>query len=310
MEAVLSVRDARRAELGDLLRSRRQKLSVERAGLPARSRRRTPGLRREEVAELAGISVALYAWLEQGRDVPVSHRTIDAIAGALQLSSGEIAHLHRLLSREPVDAREDLTPNLRRFVHSLRSPAFVLDGRWDFILRNAEAAAVFGGSTDLEERRNLLVEIFTAPETAALFSDYTHVAEHVVAMFRLDYASHIDDARTQELVERLRATVPAFDTAWQQHGVSEHPEGIREIIHPIAGTLRLAPALYGVAESPGLRIMVFTATDEVTESRVASLTKASAIPRCASVQHGVGKSTIEPRQRFAVFDRPVRQQSS
>jgi transcriptional regulator with XRE-family HTH domain len=306
MEAMLSVRDARRAELGDLLRSRRQNLSVERAGLPARARRRTPGLRREEVAELAGISVALYAWLEQGRDVPVSHRTIDAIAAALQLSSGEIAHLHRLLSREPVDAREDLTPNLRRFVHSLRSPAFVLDGRWDFILRNAEAAAVFGGSSDLEERQNLLVEMFTEPECAALFTDYARVAEHLVAMFRLDYASHIDDARTQELVERLRATAPAFDAAWQQHGVREYPEGIREIVHPIAGTLQLAPALYGVVESPGLRIMVFTATDAATESRIASLTEPSTREQRARPRHRAGKAPAATRRPFAVFDRPAR----
>jgi transcriptional regulator with XRE-family HTH domain len=306
MEAVLSVRDARRAELGDLLRSRRQKLSAERVGLPERARRRTPGLRREEVAELAGISVALYAWLEQGRDVPVSHRTIDAIATALQLSSGEIAQLHKLLSRDAIGAREDLTPNLRRFVHSLRSPAFVLDGRWDFILRNAEARALFGGSDDLEERGNLLVEVFHKPECAALFTDYARVAEHVVAMFRLDYASHIDDARTQELVEELRATSSAFEAAWQQHGVREYPEGIREIVHPIAGTLLLAPALYGVTESPGLKIMVFTATDASTEARVASLTETSALQRRARPPQNVDASAIEARRHFTVLDGPVR----
>jgi transcriptional regulator with XRE-family HTH domain len=275
MEASVE-RDPRRAELADLLRSRRQNLSAERVGLPARARRRTPGLRREEVAELAGISVALYTWLEQGRDFPVSHKTIDAIAAALQLSSGERAHLHKLISRESVELREEITPNLRRFVHSLRSPAFVLDRRWDAILRNVEAAAVFGGNAGLEDRTNLLEEVFTDPAYASFFLEYEFVAQHLVAMFRLDYGPHIEDARTQELVRRLRATSPTFDAAWEQHDVKAYPEGVREIMHPTAGRLRLAPSLYEVTESPGLRIMVFCAVDALSESRIADLTEAFA----------------------------------
>jgi PAS domain-containing protein len=267
-------RDPRRAEVADLLRSRREGLSAERAGLPLRVRRRTPGLRREEVAELAGISIALYTWLEQGRDVPVSHRAIDAVATALQLSAAERTHLHRLISRESVDLREDVTPGLRDFVRALRGPAFVLDRGWDVVLRNTEAVAVFGGSRDLEERRNLLLEIFTEPECAALFADYERVAEGVVAMFRLDYAARIDDPRTHELVVRLRATVPAFEVAWQEHHVSEHPKGVREIAHPAAGSLKLAPSIYGVAESPGLRILAFSSADPVTAKRIVRLVEA------------------------------------
>jgi transcriptional regulator with XRE-family HTH domain len=267
-------RDPRRAEMADLLRSRRERLTVESAGLPQRARRRTPGLRREEVAELAEISIALYTWLEQGRDFPVSHRTIDAVATALQLSTGERAHLHSLISRESTDLCEDVTPALRRFVHSLSGPAFVLNRGWDIVLRNAEAAGVFGGSPDLEERRNLLLEVFTEPECAARFTDYDVVAENVVAMFRLDYAARIDDPRTQDLVERLRTSVPAFEAAWQEHRIREHPEGVREITHPAAGSMKLVPSIYGVAESPGLRVMVFNATDEVTASRVARVTEA------------------------------------
>jgi transcriptional regulator with XRE-family HTH domain len=267
-------RDPRRAEVADLLRSRREGLSAERAGLPLRARRRTPGLRREEVAELAGISVALYTWLEQGRDVPVSHRSIDAVATALQLSAGERTHLHRLIARESADLREDVTPALRAFVQALPGPAFVLDRGWDVVLRNIEAAAVFGGSLDLDERRNLLMEMFTEPECAALFADYERVAEGVVAMFRLDYAARIDDPRTHDLVERLRATVPAFETAWHEHQVREHPEGVREIVHPAAGSLKLVPSIYGVGESPGLRILAFSSADRVTAKRIVRLVEA------------------------------------
>jgi transcriptional regulator with XRE-family HTH domain len=267
-------RDPRRAEIADLLRSRREKLSVERAGLPARPRRRTPGLRREEVAELAGISVALYTWLEQGRDVPVSHKSIDAVATALQLTPGERAHLHGLISRESLDLREDVTPALRRFVHALRGPAFVLDRGWDIRLRNVEAAAVFGGSADLEERRNLLLEVFTEPECAARFVEYDRVAEALVALFRLDYAARIDDPRTHDLIQRLRASVPAFATAWHEHQIRDHPEEVREIIHPTGGSLKLVPSFYGVAESPGLRVLAFNALDTITAHRIVRLTDA------------------------------------
>jgi transcriptional regulator with XRE-family HTH domain len=266
-------RDPRRAEMADLLRSRREHLSAERLGVPVRGRRRTPGLRREEVAELAGISVALYTWLEQGREVPVSVRTIDAVATALQLSPGERSLLHRLVSRETVVVREEVTPTLCRFVRALPGPAFVLDRGWDIVLRNAEAGAVFGGSTDLDERRNILVDIYTNPEQTALFTDHEQVAESVLAMFRFDYAARIDDPRTQELVERLRATVPAFESAWHDHRVSEHPGGVREIVHPEAGQLMLAASMYDVAESPGLRILAFTPANPLSAERIARLTE-------------------------------------
>jgi transcriptional regulator with XRE-family HTH domain len=274
MVGALVGRDPRRAEAADLLRSRREGLSAESAGLPQRARRRTPGLRREEVAELAGISVALYTWLEQGRDVPVSHKALDAVATALQLTPGERASLHSLISRESVDLREDVTPALRRFVEALRGPTFVLDRGWDVVLRNAEAAAVFGGSRELEERSNLLVEVFTEPACASLFVEYERVAENVVAMFRLDYAARIDDPRTHEVIARLRASVPAFATAWDEHRVRDHPEEVREIVHPAAGSLKLVPSIYGVGESPGLRMLVFNAADPVTAKRVVRLTEA------------------------------------
>jgi hypothetical protein len=93
-------------------------------------------------------------------------------------------------------------------------------------------------------------------------------------MFRLDYAARIDDPRTHDLVERLRATVPAFETAWHEHQVREHPEGVREIVHPAAGSLKLVPSIYGVGESPGLRILAFSSADRVTAKRIVRLVEA------------------------------------
>ncbi len=273
---VEALRDPRRSELAELLRARRRELRAEDVGLPLRTHRRTPGLRREEVAELAGISVALYAWLEQGRDVPVSHRTIDAIGAALRFSSDELAYVHTLLGRDVVVLREDVTPNLRRFVSALKAPAFVVNRRWDIVYRNAEAVAVFGGPSDLDSRSNLIEDVLTNAETAALFDDYEWVAAHLVSQFRLDWASRVDEAETQELVARLRSASPLFDAAWKQHEVRGHPEGVRKIAHREAGILTLEPTMYGVAQSPGLRILAFTALDAQTSARIASITPSPA----------------------------------
>ena len=265
--------DPRRAELGDFLRGRRTALTPARAGLPGGPRRRTPGLRREEVAELAQISVALYTWLEQGRDVPVSRRSIDAIATALQLSPGEHRHLHYLALQEEVDLREDVSPALRRTVLSLRDPVFVLDHVWDFVLLNAAAGEVFGSEKQMgaDGPPNMLEEIFLRDDLRSMFLDYHDAAATVLAMFRLDFPAYASDERSLALVERLQRESPLFAELWQRYDVREHPQGVRRIAHPVAGTLAFEPALLGVVESPGLRMMIYTPTDDETGARVQRL---------------------------------------
>jgi transcriptional regulator with XRE-family HTH domain len=266
--------DPRRAELADFLRTRRAALTPELAGLPPTPRRRTPGLRREEVSELAGISVALYTWLEQGRDVSVSVRTIDAIASALQLSSGERTHVHRLARRATGELREDVSPGLRRTIGSLREhPAYVLDHTWNVALRNGAAYHVFGGSTDSGIRTNLLEEVFMAPRLRALFSDWEPMCENLVEMFRLDFALYADDPSAIALVERLREQSPLFASIWEKHGVREFPHDVREVSHPVAGRLVFIVSAYGVMESPGLRLLLFAPSDDDTATRVAELVR-------------------------------------
>jgi transcriptional regulator with XRE-family HTH domain len=264
--------DPRRAELGDFLRRRRAALTPESAGLPAGARRRTPGLRREEVAELAEISVALYTWLEQGRDVPVSRRTIDAIADALRLSPGEHRHLHYLALQEEVTLREEITPSFRRMVSTMRYPVFVLDHNWDIVLTNAASDAVFGSRDgDGDATANLLETVFLDDDVRALFPDYPYVVSSLLAMFRLEFPAHADDPRSIELVARLRSESPLFNELWERYDVKEHPSGVRRIVHPLAGELSFEPALLGVVESPGLRMMVYTPADETTAERVERL---------------------------------------
>jgi transcriptional regulator with XRE-family HTH domain len=265
---------ARRAELGAFLRSRRESLTPERVGLPAGSRRRTPGLRREEVAELADLSVALYTWLEQGRDVPVSRRAIDSIASALALTPAEHRHLHVLALQNEVDLREDVSPSLRRMVLGLRrTPVFVLDHAWDIVLRNVAAIVVFGGSDGVDTRSNMLEQIFEEDEIRRRFVEYDEVAAGLIAMFRLDFPAHSGEPRSLELVGRLRATNPKFEALWQRYNVKEHPQGVRLLKHPVVGSLAFEPSLLGVVESPGLRMMLYTPADDVTSEKVERLVR-------------------------------------
>jgi len=265
---------ARRAELGAFLRSRRENLTPERVGLPAGSRRRTPGLRREEVAELADLSVALYTWLEQGREVPVSRRAIDSIATALALTPAEHRHLHVLAQQNEIDLREDVSPGLRRMVLGFRrTPVFVLDHAWDIVLRNVAAIAVFGGDAGVDTRANMLEQIFVEDDLRTRFVEYDEVAAGLIAMFRLDFPAHSDEPRSLELVRRLRATNPKFEELWQHYNVKEHPQGVRHLDHPVAGSLALEPSLLGVVESPGLRMMLYTPADDATSEKIERLVR-------------------------------------
>jgi len=218
--------------------------------------------------------VALYTWLEQGRDVPVSRRAIDAIAGALQLTPAEHRHLHVLAQQHEVDLREEISPALRRMVLGFRrTPVFVLDHAWDIVLRNVAAIAVFGGEGEPDTRSNMLEQIFDGDGMRSLFVNYDEVAASLLAMFRLEFPAHADEPRSLELVERLRSTNPKFEELWQRYNVKDHPQGMRLLAHPIVGSLSLEPSFLGVVESPGLRMMLYTPADEASSEKVERLVR-------------------------------------
>src|SRR5882724_1030648 len=163
--------DRSRNELGDFLRSRRERLSPKAAGVPLGRRRRTPGLRREEVAELAGIGVDWYVRLEQGRSVNPSVTTVDALARALRLSKVEYGHLRALTRNAGRRAfvRENVPGALKRLVESLNQPAYITGRRWDVLAWNAAADEIFAFSRLSEEDRNILVSVFTKPASKRMF---------------------------------------------------------------------------------------------------------------------------------------------
>ncbi|MEU1985595.1 helix-turn-helix transcriptional regulator [Nocardia sp. NPDC019395] len=248
--------------LGDFLRSRRERLTPEAVGLPVRSRRRTPGLRREEVAELAGIGVDWYIRLEQGRAVTPSASTVDALAGALHLDDTEREHL-RALAGGPARAdfvRERVPSGLRRLVESLEHPAYITGRRWDVLAWNAAAVELF---TDFgriaEPDRNILVYLLLTPEARLLFGDsWADQAQHVIAKFRAAHDHWSPNSAFTELSDRLSRDCPEFDTWWGQHRVLHGGAGHKILHHPTEGALCFDYATFRADEDPDLRLTIYT----------------------------------------------------
>lgn len=253
--------DARRSELGDFLRSRRQRLRPEAVGLPATRRRRTPGLRREEVAELAGIGIDWYVRLEQGRDVNPSLTTVDALARALKLGKAEQNHL-RALARHG-DARrftrETVPEAIRHLVASLPHPAYVTGRRWDVLAWNKAAEEIFALGRLPEGDRNTLLLTLTNPATRRLFgATWVDEARRMVAQFRKTHDLWAGDPAFVDLIERLNRGSPEFAGWWKAHDIRDVAAGIKRMAHPKKGVLRFQHASFQCNDDPGLKLVIYT----------------------------------------------------
>lgn len=253
--------DARGTALGDFLRARRQRLSPKSVGLPARARRRTPGLRREEVAELAGIGIDWYVRLEQGRSIRPSLSTIDALARALRLTKAEHAHL-RALARDSERApfvREKVPDTIRRLVEGLNLPAYVTGRRWDLLTFNKAADALFGFSRVAEADRNTLILVLTNPDTRRLFGrSWTEVARRMVAQFRATHDLWVGDPAFVELIARLQEGCPEFAGWWEAHEVHGTTAGLKELTRRKVGARRYEYASFQANDDPALRLTIYT----------------------------------------------------
>src|SRR6185369_847937 len=259
MSATLS--DLSRNELGDFLRSRRERLTPRAAGLPAGRRRRTPGLRREEVAQLAGIGVDWYIRLEQGRTVSPSVTTVDALARALRLSKTEHAHL-KALARDGdrrAFTREIVPPPILRLIESLPHPAYITGRRWDVLAWNEAAEEVFAFSRLPEEDRNILIIILTKHATRRVFgASWNEQARRVVAQFRATHDLWADDPAFVELLARLRCESPEFTTWWKAHDIRAAVSGRKQMAHPKKGLLRFEHASFQATDDPALKLIIYT----------------------------------------------------
>ncbi|ULH17042.1 helix-turn-helix transcriptional regulator (plasmid) [Deinococcus sp. KNUC1210] len=250
----------RRTQLADFLRSRRMRLSPEQVGLSSTGRRRTQGLRREEVALLAETSTTWYTWLEQRRDIRVSGPLLDRLALALHLDAGERLHLFALAGLPlPLDTalHETVSAAVQRFIHGLHDqPAYVLGRRWDYLAWNRATELVFGCRVAAEH--NVLRRMFLDPARRQLYTDWNCAAAGMVARFRSDCAPYIGEPWCAALVEELSTTSPEFRRLWLQHDVKGSPDGLKDLQHPQMGRMMFEHLVLRLPDAPGLGIVVYT----------------------------------------------------
>jgi transcriptional regulator with XRE-family HTH domain len=224
-----------RRALGEFVRAHRARLTPAALGLPAGARRRTPGLRREEVAQLCGMSATWYTWIEQGRDVAASPAALGRLAQVLQLSPAERAYLFELAGRRdptrPAPAAMDAPPALVASLVAIAQPAYVLDRTVTARAWNDAAARLFIGWLDGKHDRNLLRYIFTSKAARRLIVDWEERARRVVAEFRADTTLHLDDPAIRALIDDLRAKAPAFKRMWDEQAVVDRAGGVRRFAH-------------------------------------------------------------------------------
>ncbi|MEV5830090.1 helix-turn-helix transcriptional regulator [Spirillospora sp. NPDC052242] len=253
----------RRTELAAFLRTRRERITPADVGMPPGPRRRTPGLRREEVAQLAGVGVTWYTWLEQGRPINASPQVLDAVARTLRLDGAEREHLYRL-AEVPDTAVPDDAGTLPRTVQPILDaldpmPAAVVNGRSDILAWNRGYAAIFPQIPAARPcERNSLWMTFTLPPCCNPVVNFAEEAPLYVAMFRYRYSGHLDEPAWKDLVRRLRAASPEFARLWASHDVALPEARVKVFRHPAVGEIRTQTTNLDVTAAPGTRMIVYT----------------------------------------------------
>ncbi|MCG6493521.1 helix-turn-helix transcriptional regulator [Kitasatospora sp. A2-31] len=265
--------EARRHELAAFLRSRRERIAPEQVGLPMTGRRRTPGLRREEVAQLAAVGVTWYTWLEQGRDIQVSAQVLDAVARALLLDPAERGHLFVLAGAEdPAPVRECLTvtPAIRLVLEQMSPmPAAVVNVRFDVLAFNRPYTHIVGNIDELPfEDRNLMWMAFTPSRFREVLVDHENERETMVARFRAAMADHGAEPAWKALLARLRKASPDFEAAWQRHDVMTPGNGLKRFMVPGVGLLHFDYTSFWLGPRPSARLVAYTPRDEETRARL------------------------------------------
>ena len=283
-------RSRRHRELGAFLKSRRARVTPEAAGLPPAPRRRTPGLRREEVAQLAGVGVTWYTWLEQGRPINPSAQVIDAVVRTLRLDRHERGHVFALAGVPdpalPPDIEEVSEP-VRLTLDQLDPfPARVINGRWDVLAYNRGEAALMGEYADHQPaERNVLWLLFTDPHWRKILRDWESHAAHLIALFRTTMADHLTEPAWRDLVARLKDRSPEFGDMWARQEVTGAEPRVKLFDHPEEGRLRMRSASLWLADRPGTRMVIHTPNDPGTRAameRLVSGRAGSAGPGCRS----------------------------
>jgi len=255
-------------ELADFLKTRRDRLTPADVGLPSGTRRRTPGLRREEVAQLVNVSTTWYTFLEQGRDIRVSAQVLESLAQAFRLTSEERTHLFMLalqqLPPEIPHGKSTVSPAIQRLLdHLAICPAYVVGYRFDILAWNQAACALFGDFSKMTTReRNTIWYFFTNTAHRQMLLNWEGQAQLMLARFRSICGRYLGDVELIELAEDLKKVSPEFRQWWSQHEVQAKLEGFKSYEHPIVGNLVFEYALFQVTEAPELTLVVYTPLPE------------------------------------------------
>ncbi|SEC80903.1 helix-turn-helix transcriptional regulator [Paenibacillus sp. GP183] len=266
--------------LSAFLKAQRAKILPDSVGFTSGNRRRTPGLRREEVAQLAGVSPTWYTWLEQGRDIRVSTSVLDCIATALQLTIDERKYLYALAQESGSGATllkeqlPEISPSLKRILHELRfCPTIITDRRYYIVGWNEAASHVFLDFEQIpSEQRNMIRLLFTRKELQRLAVNWEHFTKGFLAIFRAYYGQYVEDEWYERFLDEMKAVHPDFNILWQQSDVQSAPEVLIEFRHSKAGKMLFHLTSLQVQGSTDLRCSIYTPVpDSSTEYKLKQL---------------------------------------
>ena len=263
----------RRQELAAFLRTRRGRVSPEDVGLPPGLRRRTPGLRREEVAQLAGVGVTWYTWLEQGRPINASEQVLGAIARTLRLDQAEQTHLYHLAGLQPGPALPDRHPiptEIQTILDALSPlPAVVSNDRFDLLRWNTAYQALFPGLTlDPSGRRNSLWCTVTVPKCCNAFVNRAQELPRMVAVLRSGYGRHLGEPYWEDFIRDLLEASPEFARMWAQQDVAAHTTQVKVFRHAGVGEVRMTVTHLQALGMPEARVVVYTPLDDLSREGI------------------------------------------
>jgi len=263
-----------RTQLSEFLKSRRARLSPASVGLPEQGRRRTPGLRREDVAALAGLSATWYTWLEQGRDVRASDRVLESLSRTLRLSVEERDYLFALAQHRPAPLQPmrtlEVSPAVKRTLEAMHMPALVITPRWDVIYWNRMVATTFRDYSQIApDERNLIRILLTNPLFQKDEAEFEAMATRILAKLRVDYSQAAGDPAFDALIEELTDISPAFKRLWPRPDIMGHSEGVHLLRHPKLGGVTFEHTSYVVEGAPALRVVMFAPHDRESAVKLA-----------------------------------------
>lgn len=272
--------------LSAFLKSKRAGIQPQSVGLPAGTRRRTPGLRREEVAQLAGVSTTWYTWLEQGRDIKVSASVLDAIASAMQMNNDERKYLYDLALEanatvsQPEFIQARIPPSLERIITELQyCPTLITDRHFQIVGWNRAAAHVFLDFEQISgEERNLIRLLFARKELRSLAVNWEHFVKGFLSIFRAYYGHYVGDVWYKQFIEEMIHAHSEFQSLWQESQVSMGPEVLIEFRHAKAGKMLFNLTSLQVQGNMDLRCSIYTpAEGSSTEAKLQRLMEKAAV---------------------------------